>query len=102
MEIIKDTIKIKGIEIEALTVKLPKTSLLAVSNNNAYFMCGALDVKIFNQDHLRDRRVVCGKAIGVKTIDELMNAPLFEVSSEAKELGIFEGMLVKDALLLTY
>lgn len=102
MEYKAEKITIKGIEFDALTVNLPKTNLLVVSNNNAYFMCGALDVKVFNQDHLRDRRVICGKALGVKTIEDLINAPLFEVTSEALELGIFEGMLVKDALLLTY
>lgn len=95
-------VEIKNIKFPAMEIKLPKTTLLVVSNENAYFMCGALDVSIFNEDHLKDRNVICGKCVGVKTIDELINAPLKEVSKCAKEMGVFEGMLVKDALLVTY
>lgn len=102
MEYKKTNVEVKGIMFDALEVKLPKTTLLVISNENAYFMCGALDVKIFNEEHLKDRHVICGKCVGVKTIDELLNAPLKEVSDCARNMGVFEGMLVKDALLVTY
>lgn len=94
-------IEIKGITFYSMEVYLPKTTLLIVGNDNGYFMCGALDVDLFDsKEHLRARKVVCGRALGVKTIDELLNAKLDKITKEAEAKGIFKGMLVKDALLL--
>lgn len=96
-----DQILIEGKEFYAYRVELPKTTLLVVGNEIGYFMCAALNVEVFDsKPHLIARKVVCGNASGVKTIDELINAPLTRVTLAAKELGIFEGMIVKDALLL--
>lgn len=38
-----ETLEIGG-TLTAVTVALPKTTLLTVSNDNGYIMCGALDV----------------------------------------------------------
>ena len=85
----------------SITVTLPKTTLLIVGNSVGYFMCAALDVELFDsKPHLQERKVVCGRAMGVKTIEELINAPLQAVSLAATEKGITTGMLVKGALLL--
>ncbi len=94
-------IQIKGLPFYSMEVYLPKTTLLIVGNDNGYFMCGALDVKLFDaKEHLKARKVICGRALGVKTIDELLNQGLESITDEARNKGIFEGMLVKDALLL--
>lgn len=82
----------------AVTVLLPKTTLLVVMNDKGYIMCGALDVALLN-DRLRDRQIIAGRAVGVKTIDELLNAPLESITHEAEELGIHIGMIGRDALL---
>lgn len=81
------------------TIKLPKTTLLVIANDVGYFSCRAIDVDVFDSlPHLKARKVICGCAKGVKTIEELLNAPLYNVTAAAKELGINEGMLVVDAL----
>ncbi|MDF2700114.1 MAG: hypothetical protein K0Q49_1670 [Haloplasmataceae bacterium] len=80
-------------------IKLPKTTLLIIANDIGYFSCRAIDIDVFDaKPHLKERKVVCGCAEGVKTIEELLNAPLVKVSAAAKELGITEGMLVIEAL----
>jgi len=96
-------IALKPIELEghsflATTVKLPNTTLLVISNDVGYIMCGALDVHLLNEK-LQQRKVVAGRAVGVKTIDELLHAPLQLVTTEAENHGITEGMIGKDALL---
>lgn len=91
-------IKLEGHSFLATTVRLPKTTLLTVSNDIGYIMCGALDVHLLN-DQLKDRRIVSGRAVGVKTIEELLNAPLQLVTIEAQSYGITEGMVGKEALL---
>lgn len=81
------------------TIKLPKTTLLVIANDVGYFACRAIDVEVFDSmPHLKERKVVCGHCSGVKTIEELLNAPLKKVTEAAKELGIYEGMIVVDAL----
>lgn len=82
----------------SIVVELPKTNLLIITNEIGYIMCGALDVQLLN-DKLKDRKVVAGRAIGVKTIDELLEAPLESVTFEAENLGIVKGTTGRDALL---
>ncbi|RNB77974.1 YunC family protein [Brevibacillus panacihumi] len=82
----------------AITVHLPKTTLLAVTTDNGYIMCGALDVGLLN-DRLAKREIVAGRAVGVKTIQELLDAPLESVTRTAEQMGITAGMLGRDAIV---
>lgn len=83
---------------KSIHVELPKTDLLIVSNDIGYIMCGALDVDLLNEK-LYDRKIVAGRAVGVRTIDELLYAPLQKVTTYAKEkYGWYEGIIGKEAL----
>ncbi len=85
-------------QFTAITVKLPKTNFMAVTNENGYIMCGALDVALLNEK-LKDRGIIAGRAVGVRTIEQLLEAPLESVTIEAENKGINVGMKGKDALL---
>ncbi|WP_163971568.1 YunC family protein [Oceanobacillus halotolerans] len=90
---------IDGHQFTATRVELPKTNLLTISNDVGYIMCAALDVDVLNEK-LADREVIAGRAMGVKTIDQLLHAPLNKVTNASKEAyGWEEGMIGKDALL---
>ncbi|MFD1204345.1 MULTISPECIES: DUF1805 domain-containing protein [Sporosarcina] len=89
---------IEGHPFTAVSVSLPKTTLLTVSNEKGYIMCGALDVGLLN-DVLADRKIIAGRAVGVKTIDQLLKAPLESVTYEAEQCGIQVGMTGEEALL---
>lgn len=91
-------IEIEGYTFLAISVELPKTNLLVVTNDNGYIMCGALDVALLNEK-LKDRKVIAGRAVGVKTIDQLLEAPLESITYEAEERGITKGMTGREALL---
>jgi uncharacterized protein YunC (DUF1805 family) len=91
-------IVIEGHTFLSVTVLLPKTTLLAVSSEKGYIMCGALDVGLLNEK-LKDRKVIAGRAVGVRTIEQLLNAPLESVTFEAESLGVHKGMIGKEALL---
>ncbi|WP_100487408.1 YunC family protein [Sporolactobacillus pectinivorans] len=93
-----EPIEIDGHFFRGISVKLPKTTLLTISNEKGYIMCGALDVGLLN-DQLSDRKIIAGKAVGVRTLEELLNAPLTEVTFEAENLGIYTGMPGREALL---
>ncbi|OLS34604.1 YunC family protein [Bacillus sp. MRMR6] len=91
-------VEINGHTFLAVTVLLPKTTLLTVSSDKGYIMCGALDVGLLNEK-LKDRKIVAARAVGVKTIEQLLNSPMESVTLEAEALGITKGMIGKDALL---
>ena len=91
-------IVIEGQPFTAITVRLPKTTLLTVSNEIGYIMCGALDVGLLN-NVLADRKIVAGRAVGVKTIEELLKAPLESITVEAEQYGIQVGMTGTEALI---
>jgi len=93
-----EPITIDGYTFKAITVLLPKTTLLAVASDKGYIMCGALDVGLLNEK-LKDRGIIAGRAVGVRTIEQLLYAPLESVTVEAEKLGIHVGMSGTDALL---
>lgn len=91
-------LEVEGMYFTAVTVELPKTNLLVISNEVGYIMCGALDVDLLNEA-LADRKIIAGRAKGVKTIDQLLHAPLEKVTDASKAYGWQAGMIGKDALL---
>ncbi len=93
-----EALHIKGHSFTAVTVYLPNTTLLTVSNDLGYIMCGALDIALLNE-RLAERKIIAGRAVGVKTIDQLLKAPLESVTNEAEKQGIVAGMTGEEALL---
>ncbi len=81
-----------GIEVE-----LPRTHLAIVTTDAGYIMCGALDVGLLSEK-LRARGIVAARAVGVRTVDELLAAPLESVTPAAEERGVRVGMLGKEAI----
>mgnify|MGYP001224200006 CR=1 FL=1 len=91
-------IEIDGHMFTAIQVELPKTNLLIVSNEIGYIMCAALDVHLLNEK-LQHREIVAGRAVGVRTIEQLLEAPLESITDASKQYGWSVGMTGKDALL---
>ncbi|MFZ5814668.1 MAG: YunC family protein [Bacillota bacterium] len=90
-------VDVGDVRATAITVELPKTSLLAVTTDRGYIMCGALDVHLLNT-RLAERGIVAGRALGVRTIEQLLDAPLAEVTDAARALGILPGMSGREAI----
>lgn len=64
-------------------------------------MCAALDIDFFNHsEKLIARKIIAGRAEGVRSIEQLLNAPLAKVTVACEELGIKPGTIGKDALVL--
>ncbi|WP_206831991.1 YunC family protein [Alicyclobacillus fructus] len=88
---------IEGYPFTAVQVELPKTTLLAITNSIGYAMCGALDVELL-RTKLRHRNIVAMRATGVRTLDDLLAAPVESQTQAAEELGIYPGMPMREAL----
>jgi uncharacterized protein YunC (DUF1805 family) len=90
---------IDGEPFVSIEVKLPKTNLLAISTDNGYVMCGALDIELL-RNKLASRQIIAARATGVKTIDELLYGHVESCTQAAEEIGIHKNMPIRDALLL--
>ncbi|GAB6876727.1 YunC family protein [Thermaerobacter litoralis] len=90
-------IPLRGGTAIGVKVELPKTRLVAIATPAGYIMCGALDVRLLD-DLLGARRIVAGRALGVRDFDDLLDRPLESVTSTARELGIHPGMKGREAL----
>ncbi len=89
-----------GREYKCSEIYLPKTTLLIIATDKGFVMCGALDTDIYSSPKMVERKVYCAKAIGVKNIDELYNARVASASLAFYELGLKDGMEIKEALTL--
>ncbi|WP_080875125.1 YunC family protein [Oceanobacillus timonensis] len=95
-----EPLEVDGVIFTAVSVELPQTTLLTISNDVGYIMCAALDVDIFNEiPKLKERNVIAGRAMGVRSIDQLLQAPLQKITDASKEHGWEVGMTGKEALL---
>lgn len=90
--------KVESHTVLGIEVKLPKTNLLVITTDKGYIMCGALDVDLLNEK-LPHRRIAAGRAVGVRTLTDLLEAPLEKVTLEGEAMGITSGMRGRDALL---
>lgn len=82
-----------------ITVQLPRTRLVVASAPAGYLMCGALDVALLDR-LLPQRHVVAARALGVRTLDDLLEKPLESVTEAAGALGLRPGMRGRDALAI--
>lgn len=85
-----------GIAVGAM-LDLPKTRVLSISTQKGYIMCGILNIPELERLH-PERKIIAARVIGVREIEDLLRAKVVEVTSEAKRLGINEGMTGKEAL----
>ncbi len=92
MNVRKNSFERDGLKLTSLEVELHNTTLLLLEGYHAFFMCGALDVDVYGT-----REVLCGRAIGVKTLEDLYQAKLVNCTLYAQGLGIVPGMTVREA-----
>lgn len=89
------TLTLDGIDFEAVHVPTAKTNVLLIKAAGGFLGCGYFDVNVAN-------RVGDAAAIvtGVKTVEQMLEAPIVRLSEKAHEAGVREGMTGREALLL--
>jgi uncharacterized protein YunC (DUF1805 family) len=86
-------IKLEKGQVEGFLINLGHAPLIIVKAKKGYVMCGYLSMITANK--LGD---IAGKVTGVKNFNDALNAKIVEVSENAKKIGLYEGMNVKDFL----
>lgn len=85
-------------KFQATEINLPKTNLLVIESDTGYVMCGALDIQLL-RTKLRDRGVIAARAVGVKSMDDLLDGTVESCTQEAEKIGICAGTSIRDALM---
>ena len=78
-----------------LKVELQNANFLMIVAKKGFIMCDYLNSD--TAEKLNDAACV---VTGVKTFDDVLNAKIVKLTTNARELGIKEGMLGKEALKL--
>ena len=79
-----------------LKVELPDSPpLLLIIGKRGFLMCGFL-----NMETVEKLGVAAAVVSGVKSFEEMLNKEVKAVSSKAKEYGVKQGMLGKNAVKL--
>lgn len=86
-------VPIAGQNFQGIEVSLPKAPLVLVHGARGFVMCGYLNVEVADK-----LGVACAMVRGVKTVDDLLAAPVQAVSKEAAVLGVQTGMTGREAL----
>ena len=87
------TITLEKGKASGFLINLGKAPLILIMAKRGYVMCGYLNIAAANK--IGD---IAGRVTGVKTFDEMLNASVVEVSENAKQAGLNEGMSVKEFL----
>jgi len=96
-------VKVIPVEVDGYTfisteVNLPKTNLLVISTSTGYVMCGALDVLLL-REKLASRHILAARAVGVRTMQELLDGEVEDCTQYAESIGISKGMSIREALI---
>ncbi len=87
---------VKNIDgIECIRIALPNSFMILLKAKNGYVMCGYLNME--TAEKLGDIACIVR---GINTVEEALNAKIVSVSAKAREIGIKEGMVAKEALAM--
>lgn len=91
-------LKVDGKTALGLKVDLPDSPpLVAVIGKKGFVMCGFLNVDVAER-----LGVTAAMVSGVKTFDDMLNAEIKAVTSEAEVKGIRQGMKGREAVKLLF
>jgi len=93
MRVIKPIIE--NTDTAGFEIDLPGAPLVVARGKKGFVMCGYLDVR--TADKLGTAAAVVR---GIKTIQDLLNASITDVSTTAQTLGVRTGMTGREALLV--
>lgn len=82
-----------------ISVTLPQTTVLVITTQYGYLMCGLIDVERLDRLH-PEREVVAARVTGVRKIQDLLTAKVDALSRAAAARGISLGMTGKEAIAM--
>lgn len=86
-----DKFEFDGKEFQGIRSTIPDgPPLLLIKGEKGFVMCGYLSIEVAEQLGLTAAIVS-----GVSSFEDVVNAPIKKVTSNAKELGVKPGMVVK-------
>ena len=86
----------------AITVLYPKTKLMSITVPDVgYIMCGVLNVEALDGLH-PEREIIAARLEGIRTIQDLLDFPVREVTIKGQKIGIKPGISGSEAVRLMF
>lgn len=93
-----NSLDVNGLIFTGIQLDLPGTSVFIVMNEVGYIMSTPLLLQFpYNETH--EAELIAGTVSRAKSVDDLLTAPLEQVTESAREKGWAIGMRAKEALL---
>ena len=87
-------VKVVGEGVIGIEVEIPNgPPLVLLRGRNGVVACGFLDVSVANK-----LGVAAARVFGVRSVEELLEKEIVEATGRARELGVREGIKVKDVI----
>jgi len=86
------------VEATAVTVRLPRTTLVVAATARGYVMCGALDVRLLDERHSA-REIAAARVLGVKSVEDLLEGAVDDLTAPAAAMGVRPRMTGREALI---
>ena len=86
-------IQLKNGSALGIKIEMKTAPLLLIKTSKGFVMCGYLNIEA--AEKMND---TAAKVSGVKTFDDVLNAKVNALTTNAKALGIKEGMTGREAL----
>lgn len=87
-------VKSLGNGVVGLEITLPNSPpLVLLVGRKAFVMCGYLNIELAEK-----LGAPCVRVTGVKSVEDVLEKEVKEVTTKAKDLGIFPGLKVRDVL----
>lgn len=97
METINKTYETENGPVEGVIVKWPGFSILAVTGTRGFIACPAIDVLACDGYGVATAIVESSADNPIGTLERFCDRKITAANNNAKQLGIKEGMLAKDA-----
>lgn len=93
-----NSLDVNGIIFTGIHLELPGENVFIIMNEIGYIMSTTFEIYVTYQK-TSHHTMVAGFTKEVKTVDDLLYAPLEKITDAAKRRGWFVGMRGKDALI---
>lgn len=100
MECITETFETESGEVEGVVVKWPGFSILMVTGEKGFLACPAIDVDACEGFGKAAAIIESGPDNPIGTLARFCERKITKANSQARALGICEGMIAKEAFSL--
>lgn len=93
-----NSLEVDGLMFTGIHLELPGTELFIITNEVGYIISTSLVTKLTTHQ-MNGQQIIAGAVSNVSAVEDILRAPLEEITEKARHQGWVIGMCGRDALL---